>query len=214
MATDLRRQRTAQTRQRILESARSLLGRHGGGVTLDAVAARVGISKQTVLYHFASKERLFGELALEILVAEAEAMAAAVQGTRGVEALRCFAQANLAWHCADFERLRLSYLRAQVTPGARDAFTESERQQRMYPATSRMYDVLEQRVRSGDDFAPDVDIRRLGVAVHMAAIGFGTMAGTLDAVGTSFKLPVQTYLDQLLDVVTRGARLRQLTDAR
>lgn len=206
MVTDLRTQRTAQTRRRILTSARTLLGRQGGDVTLDEVAARVGISKQAVLYHFASKERLLGELALEMLDAESRAMVDAVQPASGVEALRCFARANFAWHCADFERLRLSYLRAQVAPGAREVFTEAERQERMYPTTSRMYDALEQRVRSGGDVAPDIDVRRLAVAVHMAAIGFGTMAGMLDAVGTTFKLPMQAYLDQLMDAVTRGAR--------
>jgi AcrR family transcriptional regulator len=204
MASDLRALRTAQTRQRILAATRRLLGRHGDA-TLDAVAAQVGVSKQSVLYHFGSKERLFGELALELITAEAAAMVEAVQGARGVEVLRRFARANLAWHCANFDRLRLSYLRSQIAPGARDAFTEAERAERMVPHTARMYDALEQCVRAGADIAPALDVRRLVVAVHLAALGFATMAGTLEAVGTSFRQPLEAYLDTLLDAVVRGA---------
>src|SRR5688500_15456901 len=54
------RGRTAdQTRQWILESAYQLFYRHGfGRVALDAIAARAGVTKRTVYYHFRSKDDL------------------------------------------------------------------------------------------------------------------------------------------------------------
>ncbi|MDQ3737685.1 MAG: TetR/AcrR family transcriptional regulator [Actinomycetota bacterium] len=49
----------ASTRQRILEAALDLFGSRGvDGVSLDDIAAVVGVRKQTVLYWFASKDEL------------------------------------------------------------------------------------------------------------------------------------------------------------
>ena len=206
MSISLRAKRTGETRDLILQATRALLVRNGPDVTLDAVAREVGVTKQSVLYHFSSKERLLGELALAHVVAEAEAMTQAVRTSRGLETLHRFARANLAWHRADFERLRMSYLRSQVVPGAHDAYSEAERRERVYPSTAAMYDAVEARVRLADGVSPRVDVRRLVVAVHIAAIGFATMAGMLDAVGTSFKSPMEDYLEELLRPLLRGAQ--------
>ncbi|HZY08257.1 MAG TPA: TetR/AcrR family transcriptional regulator, partial [Ilumatobacteraceae bacterium] len=47
------------TRDRILDSATDLFGRRGvDAVSLDAIAADVGVAKQTLLYWFPSKDDL------------------------------------------------------------------------------------------------------------------------------------------------------------
>ena len=46
------------------------------------------------------------------------------------------------------------------------------------------------------------------VAVHLATVGFATMGGMHDAVGTAFKLPIDQYLEELMRSVIKGARLR------
>jgi TetR/AcrR family transcriptional regulator, mexJK operon transcriptional repressor len=52
--------RSARKRQAILEAARALFLANGyGGTSMDDVAARAAVSKQTVYKHFADKERLF-----------------------------------------------------------------------------------------------------------------------------------------------------------
>jgi AcrR family transcriptional regulator len=49
----------APTRDRILEAATDLFGRRGvDAVSLDVIAAEVGVAKQTLLYWFPSKEEL------------------------------------------------------------------------------------------------------------------------------------------------------------
>jgi AcrR family transcriptional regulator len=56
----------ALTRQSILGAAEAALLRDGlGGLTLDAIAAELGLTKQGLYYHYASKEALLAELALQ-----------------------------------------------------------------------------------------------------------------------------------------------------
>jgi len=53
----------AQTRERLLQSARQLLARHGyGGVSVDMIAAEAGYSKGAVYSNFATKEMIIFEL--------------------------------------------------------------------------------------------------------------------------------------------------------
>lgn len=55
--------RAAAKRQAILDAAAEVfLGNGYVGASMDEVAARAGVSKQTVYKHFSSKERLFSEL--------------------------------------------------------------------------------------------------------------------------------------------------------
>lgn len=59
----------APTRDRILDAATDLFGRRGvDAVSLDVIAAEVGVAKQTLLYWFPSKD----DLVQEVLVAAAQ----------------------------------------------------------------------------------------------------------------------------------------------
>src|SRR5450432_4398249 len=132
--TDARAARGAQTRNRIIAATRAELRRHGQDLTLDHVAARLALTKQAVLYHFPSKDRLLVELALLGVAQEAEAMIAAVAPARSAaDAVRRFLRASVAFHLADLERFRLIYMRAQVVPGAKDSLPAAVRSARIYP---------------------------------------------------------------------------------
>jgi AcrR family transcriptional regulator len=84
--------RGAETRQRILETALQSFGTRGIDATsLDAVAAELGIRKQTILYYFPSKHELLGAV-LDVAAGEVvEALEAAIRDQPGgfarVEAL-------------------------------------------------------------------------------------------------------------------------------
>jgi TetR/AcrR family transcriptional regulator, mexJK operon transcriptional repressor len=55
--------RSARKRQAILDAAATIFLRQGYlGTSMDEIAARAGVSKQTVYKHFADKERLFVEI--------------------------------------------------------------------------------------------------------------------------------------------------------
>ena len=66
----MQRGRPGSNVPRIVTTARSMLIRHGPGVSLASVAAEMGLSRQTIYNHFQSKEELllavFEELRIEI----------------------------------------------------------------------------------------------------------------------------------------------------
>lgn len=202
---DARITRGVQTRSRILTATRAVLARHGQDLTLDDVAERLGLTKQAVLYHFPSKDRLLVELALLGVAEEAEAMIAAVAPARSAaEAVRRFLRASLVFHLADLERFRLIYVRAQVVRGAKDTLPSTERKARIYPFTSRMYAALEEKLRDDPGFPEHLDPRTLGVAIHLAAIGYATMAGELEGAKDAMKLPFERYADELATAICGG----------
>lgn len=203
--TDARAVRGAKTRHRILAATRAELRRHGQDMTLDHVAARLSLTKQAVLYHFPSKDRLFVELALLGLAEEADAMVTALADARSAaDAVHRFLSANLAFHLADLERFRLIYVRAQVVPGAKDTLPPSERKARLYPVTARMYAALEEKLASDASFPSQLDARILAVAIHLAAIGYATMAGELEGAKDAMKFPFQRYVDELSAAIGGG----------
>ncbi len=207
---DARIARGSATRARILSATRSELARHGQDLTLDHVAARLAITKQAVLYHFSSKDRLFVELAVLGLASEADAMVAAVAPARsGGDAVRRFMRANVAFHIGDLERFRLMYVRAQVVRGAKDTLSADERARRIYPVTSRMYAALEQKLRGDRAFPRHLDARTLAVSVHLASIGFATIAGELEGAKDTMKLSFDRYVDELAAVIERGLGSRR-----
>ncbi len=68
------------TRQRILTSATDLFGRRGvEAVSLDAIAADVGVAKQTLLYWFASKDELIQAVLVDVVAQLSVVIAAATR---------------------------------------------------------------------------------------------------------------------------------------
>jgi AcrR family transcriptional regulator len=201
---DARLTRGAETRERIITETRAALARHGQNLTLDQIAEAIGLTKQAILYHFPSKDRLLVELALLGIAEEADAMVAAVAHARtAASAVRRFLRANLTFHLGDLERFRLIYVRAQVFRGAKDSI-RTDRDTRLYPVTARMYAALEAKLSEDAGFPPHLEARTLAVAVHLAAIGYATLAGELEGVHEKMKLPFGRYIDELAAAIGGG----------
>lgn len=82
----------ASTKDRIVDAALASFGGRGFEATsLDALAASIGVTKQTILYHFASKEALLTAVldrsAVELAEALESALVRAGQGWSRVEAI-------------------------------------------------------------------------------------------------------------------------------
>lgn len=76
-----RAESTAATRRSIVDAFTVLFAeQHYGDITLDAVAARAGVSVQTVIRHFGSKDSLFAAAAQEFSEDEEGARAASPVG--------------------------------------------------------------------------------------------------------------------------------------
>ncbi|TQM39162.1 TetR/AcrR family transcriptional regulator [Pseudonocardia cypriaca] len=116
--------RSARKRQAILDAARALFLANGyGGTSMDDVAARAAVSKQTVYKHFADKERLFTAIITgDIQETEGltQSLVDALPQTQDLERdLREFARR----HVADVMQPRLVRMR-RILIGEADRFPE------------------------------------------------------------------------------------------
>lgn len=80
--------RSARKRRDILEAATATFLEHGYlGTSMDQVAARAGVSKQTVYKHFADKERLFTAIVLGTIDEVGEPFFSAIGALEGTDDL-------------------------------------------------------------------------------------------------------------------------------
>ncbi len=78
-------ERRATTRRALLDAAASVFAERGyHGASLDAIAARAGLSKGSVYHHFASKHELFATLLTDRIVARLDAVGGAAPEAVGV----------------------------------------------------------------------------------------------------------------------------------
>ena len=179
----------ADTRDRILEIARALV-REGGpqALSFDAIAERLGKSKQAVLYWLPNKGALLSALYLPWLAAESEAAEAALAGVEGeAEAVAAFVRAVAAFHLADLERFRLTYLAPQLASLRVEAGTLGE----INATTGRLYAALAARLEGED-------ARTRALAVHSAVIGLVTMVTLADALGDPLKAGTEALVEALV----------------
>ncbi len=95
----------ASTRDRILDALEEELLAHGpAGATLEAVAERAGVSKGGLLYHFRSKDELFGGL-LDRLTLEITSSGATRPVGDPVEATRIFLESSQSVEGSDTRTL-------------------------------------------------------------------------------------------------------------
>lgn len=165
-------------RLRILDTARQILASDGlAALSFDAVARRLGRSKQAVLYWFPTKQDLLAALFVPWLEAEAAAAVSAVAATTGRKrAIRAFVSAVAAFHFADLDRFRLMYLVPQTTGSRRDARSNRELIGRVHPVTGSLYGALAERLGGGGKRA-----RAEAMAVHSSVLGVVMMFALADA---------------------------------
>lgn len=171
------------TRQRILDTATELLGSGGlRQLTFDAVAKRLGVSKQAVIYWFPTKEDLIGAVAVPAMREQADAALSAMQAAPDdAEAIRAFVKTVAKFHFADLNRFRLMYLAPQIGPNSGVRLAEDVADQ-IHALTSSVYDELQARLMKGGRLA-EIEARRTAVAIDMAALGLVMMVAATDAMG-------------------------------
>ena len=173
----------SSTRQKILEIAAELLGSGGlSKLTFEAVAKRLGVSKQAVLYWFPKKQDLIGAVAVPVMRAEAEAALSAMKAAPdAAEAVRAFVRAGANFHFADLNRFRLMYVAPQIGPNTGVRLADDVAGQ-IHALTSSIYDELQARFIKGGGLA-EIEARRAAVAIDMAVLGLVMMVAATDAMG-------------------------------
>jgi AcrR family transcriptional regulator len=173
------RMHSGDPKRNILAVAGRILREAGpSALTFDAVAAKLGVSKQAVIYWYRSKAELLAALALPAIEAEVAVVVeacAAAQSPR--EAVADSIIALTAFHLSDLARFRLIYIAPQIGRPQAGRQLASVLSAKIHPITQRMYTALADAMGGG------VQARRRAMAVHMAALGQVLMLSLADAIG-------------------------------
>lgn len=168
----------APTRERILDAALTSFGTRGYEATsLDALAAGLGVTKQTILHHFGSKERLLDAVtdrsAEELAEALEAALDAAGPGFARVEAL---VRAVFRMAARRPELLGLVRELTRLGPTAAGRLAEA-----LDPLVERARAFLEREMAAGRVRQQDPSL--LLVSAYSTVIGVATEVEVLRAVG-------------------------------
>jgi len=188
------------TKHQILAIAREIAATDGiGAVSFDAIARRLGRSKQAVLYWYPSKRELLGALFLPWLEAEAEVALSALRKSGGpTAAVAAFVRAVALFHLSDLDRFRLMYLAPQVTRQGSGSTEGTRLATQVHPVTDRLYGAFAAHL--GD--APAA--RREAVAIHAAVLGQILMIALAEALNDPLKHGSDDLVEALVATLTRG----------
>jgi len=199
--------RKGETADRILLAAREIVRADGPDrLTFDAVAEKVGVSKQAVLYWFPNKARLIEALVRPALEAESRAGCAAISGSQsGDDVIRAFLNALAVFHTSDLDRYRLMYVTPQIgqRPGRDGRMLTTLG--RIHPATTAMYDALSERLVAVGRYKRQVDARRGAVAMHTALLGVILRMAMADALNAPMRTKDDALVEALVGVMVPEA---------
>lgn len=192
-----------ETADRILSAARDVVKEVGPDrLTFDAIAEKVGISKQAVLYWYPNKARLIEALVRPALEAESAAGRSSIRAmATASDAIRSYVTALAVFHTSDLDRFRLMYVTPQIgqRPGRSGQMLTTLG--RIHPSTTVMYDALAERLVAVGRYKRLVDARRAAAAMHTALLGLVLRMAMADALNAPLRLRDDALVDALVDVM-------------
>ena len=196
-----------ETAKRILAASREIVRSEGpDSLTFDAVAAKVGVSKQAVLYWYPNKARLIEALVRPALESESTAgRIAALQGKSASETIRAYIGALAVFHTSDLDRYRLMYVTPQIGQKAGRKGTMLTTLGRIHPATTEMYDVVGAQLVDQGRYDRASDARKAAAAMHTALLGLILRLAMADALNAPMRLREDALVDALVDVMAPRA---------
>ncbi len=199
--------KNAKTAGRILDEARAIVRESGPDkLTFDAVAGRVGITKQAVIYWFPNKARLVEALVRPALEAEAAAGTTALgSDVSPDDAIRRLVEALAVFHMSDLDRFRLMYVTPQIghRPGRSGAMLTTLG--RIHSATTEMYDLLAERLVEGGRYVRVIEARRAAVAIHTSLLGLLLRMAMADTLNAPLRHRDDALIEALLGVIAPQA---------
>jgi AcrR family transcriptional regulator len=193
-------------RQSILDISREIVAETGpGSLTFEAVARRLGKTKQAVIYWFPTKQDLLRELVAPWIEAEADEVIKAVGAAGGArEAIDRAVRALVAFHLDDLDRFRLHYLAIQLDAKPQLLFRKETLQKHVHPVTGRMYAAIEHAIEMDDNWPGEkMNPRQVAVAVHTAALGLVLMVGLGKAVDDPLAHATEDLVETLARLLAR-----------
>ncbi|MDD9921812.1 MAG: TetR/AcrR family transcriptional regulator [Boseongicola sp.] len=199
--------RNSETLEKLHDAAWEIVRENGPDkLTFDAVASRVGVTKQAVIYWFPNKARLIEALVRPALEAEATAGREALsrRGTT-TAAIRRFVDALAAFHMSDLDRFRLMYVTPQIGHRQGREGSVLTTLGRIHPSTTEMYDTLAARLVDDGRFARIVDARRAAVTIHTSLLGLLLRMAMADTLNAPLRHRDDALVEALIDVIAPKA---------
>lgn len=192
-----------QTRKDIQQAAQGIL--HDGGVeavTLAAVAAALGMTKQALYHYYPSKEALMRSLVTSLVDDEIEALVAAVDSSKSdYETLGTLIRAFYDHYVERLDAFRTVYCLSQLHTGPIVGMDEETIRDEINPRTRHLFDRLEERLSGGSTSkARRARMRRLAFAAWTSALGLLTMLSVADAVEDPLVHTDEELLETLVSV--------------
>lgn len=189
------KRRRGAARRELQDAARAVLLRAGvAGLTLEAVAREAGVTKQGLLYHFASKEELVFEILLETWERDAKEIAAAVEPAASAgDALEAIIRTYVQRYAGELDLFRLVMQQVQLYDTK--SLVGTAQLARIRPLNDQLYGGAERKVReelatrktrrpAGAGPAPvAVDPRRIAFCAHVAAVGIVAIKALVERFG-------------------------------
>lgn len=191
--------RRDRSREEILDATRDLILQLGiRGLTLEAVAEAVGLTKAALYYYFPSKDALLEALSLRGLRAQAQRLHDAVESTAtGPQALRALIAETIRMNAQQLDDFRLSHLHLQLAPDALRVGPEQLAQVR--PLNDLSYAGAASRLAAGPRGRAGVDPRLMAFLATQAALGVVMMKGLVEA----FNDPLRYSDEELIEALAR-----------
>jgi AcrR family transcriptional regulator len=191
------------SRELIQEAALGLVERGSlTALTFQALADRLGVSKQAILYWYPSKWELMADCSLPIIRQEADALISTLAGSRDApDAIERFVRTFASHYGTRLPQFRVLYMihPLGIEPNAPEQQAALEPVHRV---TSSIYGALEASIARDGEFAKGANPRQLAVATHMAAIGLITMFALADALGDPLIHPLDDMVDAMVALQT------------
>ena len=187
------------TSEQILSIAREILASNGlGAVSFDAIARRLGHSKQAVLYWYPTKHDLLSAMFLPWLEAETDTATTAIsKATNRIEAIGFFTRAVARFHLDDLNRFRMMYLLPQTTSTKSNVRGAVVAGDEVHQITNRLYGALADHL-DGDQEAA----RKEAFAIHSSVLGLIMMFALADALRDPLKHSENDVIDALIASLT------------
>jgi len=166
-----------RTQQEILDVAQQILAGQGvDGLTLVAVADRLGYTKPALYHYFHSKEDLLRSLILQLIQQESLELTAAVMKSSGRSSvLGTLIRAFYQRYRGRLNEFRLVYSQFQLMDWQTLGLTQNMIRQDINPLTHHLFDEVVAMLSNKGELSTTPEMRQLAFSAWLAAVGLMDM---------------------------------------
>ena len=196
-----------RAKEEILDTALEILSEQGvEGLTLAAVADKLGFTKPALYHYFRSKEDLFRSLILQLIHQETiELLDAVAQSSGRSHVLGALIRAFYTRYRSHLHVFRLVYCQFQLMDVQALGFDKDTLQQDINPQTHRLFDAVVSVLSAEGKYPATLEMRQLAFSAWLAAVGLVEMIAIVDSANDTLRHSDEALLNTLETVFNAAA---------